>query len=1096
MAARRRTAVSAALAAAVLTWVAALPGAEGEAWLAASVVSAAGAAAAAGGFVAGLSRRGLYSGPPFAARGAARAASAGRLAGGALTAADAAAAEALAERIQWLHGEARRLQAELELLSRRRLAAGGGTEGDDAFGADAGEAEAWAAAEAVHRGGEAWSDASADFFLSLGADEDEDDDHGDGNSTKDACESLGDISYFNAQKKAAHEEAPESKDPTSPFGFIGVNPDVANMPRSCFDALMGKVMAFVLLGGLVALMLMIYMATYPDPQIQNYSAKLACLSLCIFAAVLLEKVQMSQLIRDTVMVKASKAYGWEKYGSWQYSLMNFGVSAALSGIWYLLITCVNYKFSTYPVTMFAANAFVSHTAAFVSMAAYGYAQKSLVQVINQKFAYTGDVIPYIMICAVYMVSPMLVHVLFGFYGKCTHCFRSCCKRRLERFDQMAAEAVACSHEVSTAMKIAVGVVSLVEPTPPPSSSSDSLPPIIVTSIRGEANDLDHPHIEMAKLASPPPSDSEVSLPGVSFKARDRANTYGSGPRDRASSTFNEDEHHHEHLPHWEHSAMEGEHDCKGLLVSFLLRQAMLFIITNRIPSMKGDEEVVGAGHFIGVGFVMVVACWVIVQVQRAHDLKCRNVAEGEEADDLAVAGISDMQIGQSVHGHALTMHVDTSVHGGSLDVEAQSATATDGTPQVAVASTAVAGRASKRASVARPPPLQKAQSLSGFFRSGSQVSLREARRHSLRRAGSATVLSGRAQSQTGGGLDAPVARASLSGNGGASAEPDSSASASASGRGDGRSKLESLAEESVPEDAASVEGRDSCSGGSSGSTLHPPGRAHHSGDTLLHHHQHSGDGVPHHRPGDGTPQAHPSGQVERHEGPALSDTTPSRLSVRGAEAPPRDSAGSTRSDSSRISGTRSRGAPRVVRWGETRLSMMSDMSSGVSLWGSPSQGPAEERGPRGLRTSSMTEEGEGLLESNMHYEQLVACMLVAWSILVQAHWFCRLFTSNISLLTLSAAVLLTPAMLFVLILSDKLVDFRIVDENVGMCAINAAGFVIGFGWEVAFAVAIDTATEDETFWDAVVCIGLMILILPAWRKGIVPAAIQKVPPRL
>jgi len=86
-------------------------------------------------------------------------------------------------------------------------------------------------------------------------------------------------------------------------------------------------------------------------------------------------------------------------------------------------------------------------------------------------------------------------------------------------------------------------------------------------------------------------------------------------------------------------------------------------------------------------------------------------------------------------------------------------------------------------------------------------------------------------------------------------------------------------------------------------------------------------------------------------------------------------------------------------------------------------------------------------------------------------------------------------MLLVLIITDQVVDRRLLGERVGLCAINCAGFVIGFAWEVAFAVAIDTVAHEKAIYTIGVCLGLAMIIIPAWRFYIVPNAMQPVPPR-
>mmetsp|Transcript_20205 Transcript_20205/g.44092 ORF Transcript_20205/g.44092 Transcript_20205/m.44092 type:complete len:1358 (-) Transcript_20205:104-4177(-) len=142
---------------------------------------------------------------------------------------------------------------------------------------------------------------------------------------------------------------------------------------------------------------------------------------------------------------------------------------------------------------------------------------------------------------------------------------------------------------------------------------------------------------------------------------------------------------------------------------------------------------------------------------------------------------------------------------------------------------------------------------------------------------------------------------------------------------------------------------------------------------------------------------------------------------------------------------------------------------------------------------------EGLLENTLHYEQMLGCMILAWSALTVGQWIVQGWCLHLAFWTFGAAILVTPFSCVVLVMTDWLVDRQLLDEVLGLSMINSCGFMIGFAWEVAFAAAVDTIAQQvhqwSSFWNIALCAWIMIMVMPAWRYIMLPQAIIPVPAR-
>lgn len=144
--------------------------------------------------------------------------------------------------------------------------------------------------------------------------------------------------------------------------------------------------------------------------------------------------------------------------------------------------------------------------------------------------------------------------------------------------------------------------------------------------------------------------------------------------------------------------------------------------------------------------------------------------------------------------------------------------------------------------------------------------------------------------------------------------------------------------------------------------------------------------------------------------------------------------------------------------------------------------------------------GEGLLEQTLRFDQMLACMCLGWFVLTFVSWVAMALLKHQAMWPIGTACFATPLACFMLIVSDWLVDRELLDEEIGHCVINCAGFLIGFAWEISFAFAVDSVSKHKSvnlhgLWDILLCVVLLLTILPAWRYFLLPQAMAKAPER-
>lgn len=141
---------------------------------------------------------------------------------------------------------------------------------------------------------------------------------------------------------------------------------------------------------------------------------------------------------------------------------------------------------------------------------------------------------------------------------------------------------------------------------------------------------------------------------------------------------------------------------------------------------------------------------------------------------------------------------------------------------------------------------------------------------------------------------------------------------------------------------------------------------------------------------------------------------------------------------------------------------------------------------------------EGPLGEGMVFSQLVSAMSLGWCLLTVCHWTMQSILRHPAAWNIGTAFAVSPGCFFVIILVDKLGDFKFIGPTTEPLLLDSAGLVLGFSWEVAFASGIETLlkkSRQPTVVEFGMCLMILLMIWPAWRAYIVPRAALPVPSR-
>jgi len=143
--------------------------------------------------------------------------------------------------------------------------------------------------------------------------------------------------------------------------------------------------------------------------------------------------------------------------------------------------------------------------------------------------------------------------------------------------------------------------------------------------------------------------------------------------------------------------------------------------------------------------------------------------------------------------------------------------------------------------------------------------------------------------------------------------------------------------------------------------------------------------------------------------------------------------------------------------------------------------------------------GEGELIPRMHFSQLFVAMSLGWCLLCAVHWLMQRTVSHLAMWNAATALSVSPLSILVIAVVDKLADWRWLSVSSENVILNGAGVMLGFAWETAFASCIDIAVNKamnfSTIIESALCLGLIVIVFPAWRYFIVPRACGKAPER-
>eukprot|EP00421_Protoceratium_reticulatum_P006258 CAMPEP_0168364540 /NCGR_PEP_ID=MMETSP0228-20121227/4260_1 /TAXON_ID=133427 /ORGANISM="Protoceratium reticulatum, Strain CCCM 535 (=CCMP 1889)" /LENGTH=588 /DNA_ID=CAMNT_0008377303 /DNA_START=24 /DNA_END=1790 /DNA_ORIENTATION=+ len=128
--------------------------------------------------------------------------------------------------------------------------------------------------------------------------------------------------------------------------------------------------------------------------------------------------------------------------------------------------------------------------------------------------------------------------------------------------------------------------------------------------------------------------------------------------------------------------------------------------------------------------------------------------------------------------------------------------------------------------------------------------------------------------------------------------------------------------------------------------------------------------------------------------------------------------------------------------------------------------------------------------------------LLAWVLIAFCTWSIQSMLSDKTLMFTSVAAAVTFPLMFFVITLDFLCDHGWLSEHSAEVFIEACGLTIGISWEKSFAVAIDTingmhngSIRYMVSVELGLCLGLCLMVLPAWRAYIAPHAAEPVPAR-
>jgi len=323
---------------------------------------------------------------------------------------------------------------------------------------------------------------------------------------------------------------------------------------SAREHLVGQVVACLLLAFMAVGAGMLYLLNYPDAQVRNYAVKLVSVVFSIFTAVLLEKIQLSFIKREIVMVAIHEHVAPK--GSSIAVWIEFGIALALTLMWFTAISLLAFVYRRSKTNLFAVKALVAHETAFVGIHCFGYFEKYVI--VNWVLDKTPDWIDV----SIYIAFPVLCYGGFRCFQECTEVFRMTLKRR---FDDPPAD-----------------------PAHSPQEETEQSP---------------QEEIEQKGSHEPTQGTSSSSL--------------GLAHND------------HGHEDRFVHLSREAENDAIALIASFLIRQGILFWVTGRVPSLKGDVAQNPTSELCAILGIVVFFTVIIVLVQRLRNIRGRSLGQGD-----------------------------------------------------------------------------------------------------------------------------------------------------------------------------------------------------------------------------------------------------------------------------------------------------------------------------------------------------------------------------------------------------------------------------------------------------------------------------------
>ena len=137
--------------------------------------------------------------------------------------------------------------------------------------------------------------------------------------------------------------------------------------------------------------------------------------------------------------------------------------------------------------------------------------------------------------------------------------------------------------------------------------------------------------------------------------------------------------------------------------------------------------------------------------------------------------------------------------------------------------------------------------------------------------------------------------------------------------------------------------------------------------------------------------------------------------------------------------------------------------------------------------------------------QTVASMMTAWCLLFAGEWLFYRLARNISI-TLGLVVLafvITLICVLLIFVLDFFADRGEVNIKAVRTVIHCLGVLVGLAWEKAFHTAVEGVVEGTglqkssgPFGVTALALGLVAMVLPAWRWYILPRALAEVEMRV